>query len=112
MANSQAEQLRKYDREQYQKDDTEFCNLHEAKRGMKDSFESVARRLECDEDRGRFESALGTIARAKAAPIKGKQKPRMSMWEDSFIRLAMASTAESSAAHESESSRTPCRMFA
>jgi hypothetical protein len=43
---------------------------------MKDSFESVARRLECDEDRGRFESALGTIARAKAAPIKGKQKPK------------------------------------
>ena len=43
---------------------------------MKDAFESVARRLECDEDRGRFESALSTIARAKAAPIKGKQKPK------------------------------------
>ena len=43
---------------------------------MKDSFESVARRLECYQDRGRFESALGTIARAKAAPIKGKQKPK------------------------------------
>src|SRR5215471_17653129 len=27
MANSQAEQLRKYDREQHQRDDTEFCNL-------------------------------------------------------------------------------------
>ena len=76
MATSQAEQLRKYDREQYQKDDTEFCNVHEAKRGMKDSFESVARRLECDKDRGGFESALGTIARAKAAPNKGKQKPK------------------------------------
>jgi len=43
---------------------------------MKDSFESVARRLECYQDRGRFESALGTIARAKAAPIKGKQEPK------------------------------------
>lgn len=31
---------------------------------------------------------------------------------DSFMRLAMASTAESSAAHQSESSRTRCRMFA
>jgi len=87
-------------------------HLHEAKRGMKDSFESVARRLECDGDRRRFESALGTIARAKAAPIKGRAEAEMSMWEDPFIRLAMASTAESSAAHSPESSRTPCRMFA
>jgi hypothetical protein len=43
---------------------------------MKDSLESVARRLECDEDRRRFESAQGRIARAKSAPIKGKQKPK------------------------------------
>ena len=62
---------------------------------MKDSFESVARRLECDEDRGRFESALDTIARA----YQGQAEAEMSMWEDSFIRLAVASTAESSAAH-------------
>lgn len=31
-------------------------------------FESVAKRLECDEDRGRFEKALGKIAKAKPAP--------------------------------------------
>src|SRR3954447_4129394 len=31
---------------------------------------------------------------------------------DSFMWLATALTAESSAAHSSESSRTPCRMFA
>lgn len=36
-----------------------------------DDFESVAKRLECDEDKGRFEAKLGKIAKAK--PIsKGK----------------------------------------
>ncbi|MDB6098455.1 MAG: hypothetical protein JWN58_1158 [Gammaproteobacteria bacterium] len=30
-----------------------------------DDFESVAKRLECDEDKGRFEAKLGKIARAK-----------------------------------------------
>jgi hypothetical protein len=30
-----------------------------------DDFLSVARRLECDEDRERFEASLGKIARAK-----------------------------------------------
>jgi len=35
-------------------------------------FASVARRLECDEDKGRFEKKLGKIARAKPAPTKNK----------------------------------------
>ena len=30
-----------------------------------DDFLSVARRLECDEDKGRFEKKLGKIAKAK-----------------------------------------------
>ena len=30
-----------------------------------DDFLSVARRLECDEDKGRFEAKLGKIAKAK-----------------------------------------------
>ena len=33
-----------------------------------DDFESVAKRLECDEDQGRFEKTLGKLA--KAAPKK------------------------------------------
>jgi hypothetical protein len=33
-----------------------------------DDFVSVARRLECDEDKGRFEEKLGKIAKAKLAP--------------------------------------------
>jgi hypothetical protein len=32
-----------------------------------DSFEAVARRLECDEDRGRFEEKLGNIVKTKPA---------------------------------------------
>jgi hypothetical protein len=40
----------------------------------KDDFESVAKRLECDEDKGRFETKLGKIAKAK--PIPEKQKAR------------------------------------
>jgi hypothetical protein len=31
-----------------------------------DSFESVAKRLECDEDRERFEEKLGKIAKTKS----------------------------------------------
>lgn len=31
----------------------------------KDDFESVAKRLECDEDKVRFEAKLGKIAKAK-----------------------------------------------
>jgi len=34
-----------------------------------DDFVSVARRLECDEDKGRFEKKLGKIA--KASPSRG-----------------------------------------
>jgi len=32
----------------------------------KDSFETVAKRLECDEDKARFEAKLGKLATAKA----------------------------------------------
>jgi len=35
------------------------------KKPTHDSFESVARRLECDEDKGRFEAKLGKLAKAK-----------------------------------------------
>jgi len=31
----------------------------------KDSFESVAKRLECDDDKVRFEKKLGKLAKAK-----------------------------------------------
>lgn len=31
----------------------------------KDSFASVAKRLECDEDKDRFEAKLGKLAKAK-----------------------------------------------
>jgi hypothetical protein len=34
----------------------------------KDSFEAVAKRLECDEDTARFESKLGKLAKVKPAP--------------------------------------------
>jgi hypothetical protein len=33
----------------------------------KDTFESAARRLECDEDKGQFEKKLGKIAKTKVA---------------------------------------------
>lgn len=35
-----------------------------------DSFETVAKRLECDDDKARFEAELGKLAKAKskAAP--------------------------------------------
>ena len=36
-----------------------------------DSFESVAKRLGCDEDKKRFEEKLGKIARAKPRLEKG-----------------------------------------
>jgi hypothetical protein len=38
-----------------------------------DDFKSVAKRLECDEDRGRFEAKLGKIAEARSFS-KGKPK--------------------------------------
>ncbi len=33
-----------------------------------DDFKSVAKRLECDEDKGRFEAKLKKIAKAKSKP--------------------------------------------
>lgn len=38
------------------------------KTASKDSFEAVAKRLECDDDKARFEAKLGKLA--KAAPKK------------------------------------------
>jgi tetrahydromethanopterin S-methyltransferase subunit G len=38
-----------------------------------DDFKSVAKRLECDEDKGRFEAKLGKIAKA-TVPAAGKKK--------------------------------------
>jgi hypothetical protein len=35
-----------------------------------DSFKAVAKGLECDEDKGRFEAKLGKIAKAKPIPKK------------------------------------------
>ena len=35
------------------------------KRPVKDDFETVAKRLECDEDRDRFEAKLGKLAKAQ-----------------------------------------------
>ena len=40
-----------------------------------DDFVSVARRLECDEDKGRFEAKLGKIARAKQKGLGAKPSP-------------------------------------
>jgi hypothetical protein len=36
-----------------------------------DDFISVARRLECDEDKGRFEAKLGKIAKARPSQKNG-----------------------------------------
>lgn len=36
----------------------------------KDDFESVAKRLECDEDRKTFEAKLGKLAKAKPKAAK------------------------------------------
>ena len=35
-----------------------------------DDFESVAKRLECDDDKERFEAKLGKLAKAKAPATK------------------------------------------
>jgi hypothetical protein len=35
-----------------------------------DDFESVAKRLECDEDKSRFEKKLGKLAKAPKRPTK------------------------------------------
>lgn len=42
--------------------------------GKLDDFKSVARRLECDEDKGRFEKALGKIAKAITKPKPKKAR--------------------------------------
>jgi hypothetical protein len=34
----------------------------------KDDFKSVAKRLECDDDKARFEKKLGKLAKAKPKP--------------------------------------------
>jgi hypothetical protein len=39
-----------------------------------DDFKSVARRLGCDEDRGRFEAKLGKIAKTSMRATKGAKK--------------------------------------
>lgn len=39
-----------------------------------DDFKSVARRLECDEDKARFEAKLGRIAKGTPSVIKPAQK--------------------------------------
>lgn len=41
------------------------------KPATKDSFEAVAKRLECDDDKARFEAKLGKLAKAKSV---GKAK--------------------------------------
>jgi len=42
----------------------------EAGKADPDGFLPVVRRLDCDEDKGRFEKVLGQIARAKPKTIK------------------------------------------
>ena len=43
-----------------------------AKPRKADDFESVAKRLECDEDKERFEKKLGKLAKAKTAKANDK----------------------------------------
>lgn len=46
--------------------------LKGATTNVSDDFASVARRLECDEDKERFEEKLGKIARAQPKEAKAK----------------------------------------
>jgi hypothetical protein len=39
-------------------------------KAQKDTFEEVARRLECDDDKERFEARFGALAKSKPAPKK------------------------------------------
>ena len=50
----------------------------EKQRDPKDTFKAVAKRLECDEDKGRFEAKLGKIAKAKAEQKSPKIKKGVS----------------------------------
>jgi len=50
-----------------------------------DSFEAVAKRLGCDEDKARFEAKLGKIAKAKPKGDKRHLKAtteRCTRWDD------------------------------
>ena len=47
-------------------------------RPQADDFKSVARRLGCDEDKGRFEAKLGKIAKARAETPKPPKTLRRS----------------------------------
>ncbi len=42
------------------------------KRSRADDFESVAKRLGCDDDKATFEKKLGKIAKAKSAKKNGR----------------------------------------
>jgi hypothetical protein len=44
-----------------------------SKDGDKDTFESVAKRLECDDDKARFEAKLGKLAKAPAVHDGGRK---------------------------------------
>jgi hypothetical protein len=49
-------------------------SLRPKREGKPEDFGSVARELECDEDKKRFEQQLAKIAKAKATgPIKGSR---------------------------------------
>jgi len=54
---------------------------HRTQHAKPDDFKSVARRLECDEDKARFEAKLGEIARAKAphrkSPTQAQKKAKL-----------------------------------
>jgi hypothetical protein len=39
---------------------------------LSDDFESVAERLECDDDKARFEAKLGKLAKAKSGETKAR----------------------------------------
>lgn len=53
---------------------TQKKNRKQKQPKTKSDFVSVARELECDEDKGRFERKLAKIAKAKVtAPIKGSR---------------------------------------
>jgi hypothetical protein len=41
---------------------------------LDNDFEAVAKRLDCDEDKGRFEAKLGKIARAASKPTVKKER--------------------------------------
>jgi hypothetical protein len=54
------------------KKEKQAATAPKSNRAAPDDFVSVARRLECDEDKGRFEAKLGKIARASTTTKRGK----------------------------------------